>query len=199
MTNAATDPRSHYAAAAHWVHALLGHVTADQLDRPTPCGDLDVGTLARHLVALGLQSVALAEAATAEGQPVQADEGTAEAFAAAHERAVAAWAAASLDREVIAPWGPATGAIALGMYANELLVHGWDLAVATGQPAEVPDGAVAAATETVARVALPAELRAIPGFPFGPVVEPRDGAGPTERLANWNGRDAAAWVRTANR
>lgn len=179
------------------MHALLGHVTADQLDLSTPCGDLDVGTLARHLVALGLQSVALAEAATAEGQPVQAEEGTAEAFAAAHDRAVAAWATAPLDREVIAPWGPVPGAAALGMYANELLVHGWDLAVATGQPAEVPDGAVAAATEALARVALPAEIRAVPGFPFGPVVEPLDGAGPTERLANWNGRSATGWADRA--
>ena len=27
--------------------------------------------------------------------------------------------------------------------------------------------------------------------PFGVVVEPRPGAGPTERLANWTGRDSA--------
>ena len=52
---------------------------------------------------------------------------------------------------------------------------------------------VAAAALEVARVAIPAELRAVPEFPFGPVVESRDGAGPTERLANWNGRSAVGW------
>lgn len=146
MTDTVLDPRPAYSAATAWVQSPLEGLTADQLGRPTPCGELDVRALAGHLTAHCLQ--------------------------------------------VTASWGPASGAEALATYVNEALVHGWDIAVATGQSAEIPDGAVAAAALDTARVAIPAELRTVPGFPFGPVVEPRDAAGPTERLANWNGCSA---------
>ena len=194
MTESVSDPRPAFAAATAWVLSLLESVTADQLGRPTPSGgDLDVRALAGHLTAHCLQVTALAETGTVAGLPNTVPEHDAAIYADARARSLAAWADAPLDGAVAAPWGPASGAEALATYVNEALVHGWDIAVATGQPAEIPDGAVAAAALEVARVAIPAELRAVPEFPFGPVVDPRDGAGPTERLANWNGRSAVGW------
>lgn len=194
MTTTATDPRPAYAAATDWVRVLLEGVTDDMLRLPTPCDEFDVRALAQHLGAVGLRAVALAEVATVEGQPFLADDFSAEAYGATRERAIAAWDVAPLDREVTVPWGTVPGFAALGMYVNETLVHGWDLAVATGQPAEFPDDAIAEAALAVAEATLPAQIRGLDEVPFGPVVTPHDGAGPTERLANWNGRSSAGWV-----
>ncbi|MCA0156519.1 TIGR03086 family protein [Tsukamurella sp. M9C] len=193
MTDIALDPRPAYSAATAWVQSLLEGLTADQLGRPTPSGELDVRALAGHLTAHCLQVIALAESSTVAGLPNLVPEHDAATYADARARGLAAWAGAPLDGVVTAPWGEASGSEALATYVNEALVHGWDIAVATGQPAEIPDGAVAVAALEVARVAIPAELRAMPEFPFGPVVEPREGTGPTERLANWNGRSAIGW------
>ncbi|MGC5025429.1 TIGR03086 family metal-binding protein [Tsukamurella sp. DT100] len=193
MTDIALDPRPAYSAATAWVQSLLEGLTADQFGRPTPSGELDVRALAGHLTAHCLQVIALAESGTVAGLPNLVPEHDGATYADARARGLAAWAGAPLDGVVTAPWGEASGSEALATYVNEALVHGWDIAVATGQPAEIPDGAVAVAAFEVARVAVPAELRAMPEFPFGPVVEPREGAGPTERLANWNGRSAIGW------
>jgi uncharacterized protein (TIGR03086 family) len=195
MNTTATDPRPAYAAATEWVQSLLGNVTDDQLAGPTPCDDFDVRALAEHLIATVMRAEALATVATVEGQPFRADEHDADTFAAIRTRALTAWETAPLDREVVVPWGTVPGFAALGMYVNEALVHGWDLAVATGQPAEVPDGGIAEGAFGVAQVALPAQIRELEGVPFGPVIESRPEAGPTERLANWNGRPSAGWLR----
>lgn len=190
MTDTATDPRPAYAAATAWVQSLLANITEEQLSLPTPCDDFDVRALAQHLGAVGVRAVALAEIATVEGQPFSVDDFSADAYGAARERALAAWAQAPLDREVTVPWGVVPGFAALGMYVNETLVHGWDLAVATGQPAEFAEPAIVDGALAAVQAALPAQIRGLDEVPFGPVVESREGAGPTERLANWNGH---AW------
>ncbi len=190
MTDTATDPRPAYAAATAWVQSLLANITEEQLSLPTPCDDFDVRALAQHLGAVGVRAVALAEIATVEGQPSSVDDFSADAYGAARERALAAWAQAPLDREVTVPWGVVPGFAALGMYVNETLVHGWDLAVATGQPAEFAEPAIVDGALAAVQAALPAQIRGLDEVPFGPVVESREGAGPTERLANWNGH---AW------
>lgn len=194
MDTTITDPRPAYATATEWVHTLLDNVTTEQLTQPTPCDEFDVRTLARHILGTVARAHAIATVGTVEGQPFLADAFDAETFSAARDRTLAAWESASLDRDVTVPWGRVPAAAALGMYVNETLVHGWDLAVATGQPAEVPDGAIAEAALAVAQVAAPAHIREMDAIPFGPVVEPRPGAGPTERLANWSGRTSTGWV-----
>ena len=77
------------------------------------------------------------------------------------------------------------GRVALWGYIGEALVHGWDLAVATGQRTEA-DPEVATATLAAAQTILPAAIRG-GDVPFAAVVEPAPDAGPTERLANWAG------------
>ena len=99
----------------------------------------------------------------------------------------AAWADdARLDADSPLPWGRAPGRVALWGYTAELLTHGWDLAVATDQPAEA-DPATATAVLAEAKLILPAAPRGGP-VPFAAPVDPRPGAGPTEQLANWCGR-----------
>jgi uncharacterized protein (TIGR03086 family) len=87
---------------------------------------------------------------------------------------------------VVAPIGAMPGAQAIGVYVSEQVTHGWDLAVATGQPAEAAPDLVALAERSI-RAVLDGLPRGGP-VPFGPVVEPAADAGPTERLAAYQGR-----------
>jgi len=191
------DLRPDLAAAQQWVATLLRGVAPEQLAAPTPCSEYDVLRLAAHLCA-GTDKVAGVAAGLDPRQLPSTTEvdaaRLADDFATRATRAQEAWRDdALLARTLTAPFGEAPGALALGAFLMETVAHGWDLAAATGQPAEV-DPAVAAAAYAVGQQALGEGFRA-PGGPFGPVVEPRPEAGPTERLAAFLGRDPARWVR----
>lgn len=192
-TTQQTDPREVYFTSAAWVSGLLTGVRADQLDLPTPCDEFDVRTLAGHLVATVRRLIAIAELGSPDSVSPLCSDHDAASFDTSVTQARAAWADdALLDAPVAVPWGEVPGRSAVWGYTRELLLHGWDLAVATGQPAEVDDTLV----EPVAvefHAMLPADAR-VPGVPFGPVVEPRAGAGSLERLANFSGRSSDGWV-----
>lgn len=190
MTNPETDPRPGYRAALDWVAGLAAAVRPDQLDLPTPCTEYDVRALLGHLIGTVRRAVAIAEGRSPFDVPTAvtdvADHDLAGTYAQDAKRALDAWAdEARLDSTVTVPWGQVPGRGAVGAYTNETLVHGWDLAVATGQDSEA-DPQLAAAILAVAQRAIPAEPRG-GHVPFAPPVEPALGAGPTERLANWSG------------
>jgi uncharacterized protein (TIGR03086 family) len=185
-----TDPRPSYDRALAWVQTLVESVRRDQLDEPTPCAEFDVRALLGHLVVTVGRAQAIGEGRSPFAVPSTLDDVADDAWPATLAEAVAAmrpvWADdALLDKEVTVPWGSVPGRAALWGYVNEALVHGWDLAVATGQPSEAdPDVAEAALAGSTAHI--PAGMRG-EGVPFDAVVEPAPGAGPTERLANWSG------------
>jgi uncharacterized protein (TIGR03086 family) len=70
---------------------------------------------------------------------------------------------------------------------DEVLVHGWDLAVATGQHYTADPASVAACTEFAAQAAAQGPT---PGL-FGPPVPVPDDAPPLDRLLGLTGRDPA--------
>jgi len=188
------DPRPLYRRALTWVESLLAGVSPDQWGQPTGCPDFDVRALAGHLVATVERARVIGEGGTPFSVPHVitgiVDDGWADAYAAAGRTVWTVWDDDdSLTAMVQAPWGTIPGSAALWGYLNETLVHGWDLAAATGQDAEA-DPEVAGPALAVAPQIIPAEPRG-GQMPFAPVVEPADGAGPTERLANWNGRRSA--------
>lgn len=185
-----TDPRPYYRRGLHWVTSLLRGIRPDQLDAPTPCPDFDVRGLAGHLVATVDRARVIGEGRDVFSAPHVitdvSNEQWAQAYAAAVEKMWPIWEPNSmLQHEVSAPWGTIPGSAAIWGYLNETLVHGWDLAVATGQPAEA-DPEVARAALAVAELIIPDQPRG-GRVPFAPAVEPAPGAGPTERLANWSG------------
>ncbi|WP_415971626.1 TIGR03086 family metal-binding protein [Rhodococcus sp. 077-4] len=192
-TTQQNDPRDVYATAATWVSGLLGAVRSEQLDLPTPCDEFDVRTLAGHLVATVGRLIAIAELGSPDSVSPFSAVHDAASFDELVVQARAAWAEdALLDAPVVVPWGAVPGRSAVWGYARELLLHGWDLAVATGQPAEVDPALIEPVAEEF-RGMLPAEAR-VPGVPFDSIVEPRTAAGPLERLANFSGRSSDGWV-----
>lgn len=199
MTTHDLDPRPLYRDALAWVTTLIDNVDADQMSLPTPCPEFDVATLMSHQLAGVRRARTLGDGGDANTVPFLL-EGSGEPTAAYEGEATAArrsWEnAETLDTVVRAPWGTVPGRAAVWAYVNETLVHGWDLAVATGQPFEA-DPAIVEPVLLAAVRAIPSDTRDF--MPFDEAAEPRDGAGPTERLANWSGRVSTRWVGLVER
>lgn len=185
-----TDPRNFYRRALDQTGTIVTAVRPEQLGLPTPCGGWDVRTLLSHMVGAVTRAALIGEGEDALAVRPFADPATADwagAYRKAAERAVAAWAdEAKLDALVAVPWGRVPGRGAVTGYAEEILTHGWDLAVATGQQPERDPALAEFALEFVQQT-LPPEIRG-GDVPFGPVIAPPPGAGPYARLAAWLGR-----------
>jgi len=125
---------------------IVAGVRDDQLTDPTPCTDTSVAGMLDHLVGLTYAFRMTAEKTPLEGAP-RADAKALpddwrtrlpeqlEALAVAW-RDPAAWDGDASAGGATFP-APAMAGVAL----NEVLVHGWDLAVATGQPYRPDDDA----------------------------------------------------------
>ena len=164
-----------------------------QLCHPTPCAGLNVAALLDHVVGLTVAFRLAAEKTAFDGGP-SADAAhlapdwrtrlpdQLDALAAAW-REPSAWDGEAEVAGVLLP-APAMATVAL----NEVLIHGWDLAVATGQ-AYRPDGAsVQACREFVGdRTGSTDE----PDGLFGPVVPVPADASEFDRLLGQTGRDPA--------
>jgi uncharacterized protein (TIGR03086 family) len=179
-----------YRAALDWATDLVAGVRPAQLVAPTPCPGYDVRALLGHLVSTVRRAAALANGTSPLAVPPVTTGLADDEWAPTHARdavlALDLWSVPRrLDAEVSMPCGVVPGRVAIWSYLNEALVHGWDLAVATGQPAEA-DLEVAQATLVAAQRAIPAQPRGGP-VPFAAPVLPAPNAGPTERLANWSG------------
>jgi uncharacterized protein (TIGR03086 family) len=186
-----TDPREVHRRAMTQTEAIVAAVEPGQLTLPTPCPDYDVRALLSHIVG-GLNRVAIAgEGGDALARPARADDVPDDGWLAAYQeasgRAQKAWADdAKLDALVEVPWGKIPGRFAIAGYIQEILTHGWDLARATGQPAEGdPDLALFALAG--AKRILPPERRG-GEIPFGLVVQVPPEAAPYAQLAAWLGR-----------
>ncbi|MFZ6005293.1 MAG: TIGR03086 family metal-binding protein [Actinomycetota bacterium] len=197
------DPRPILDRAIAVGGAVIAGVRPDQLTAPTPCPEMDVRAMLRHLVGVLDRIAALGHdedpfSVTEADAP---DDGWSDAWATSGRRAADAWCDdAVLERSMALPWIQGSGAEVLTSYFSELTVHTWDLARATGQQPHWDDTVVTAALE--ARQILPAENRralfeeisAAMGLdgvaiPFAEAVPVPVDAPAIDRLVAWNGRD----------
>jgi uncharacterized protein (TIGR03086 family) len=128
--------------------AVLGRLTEDDLSRPSPCAEYTVGEVGEHVVRsmVLLASVAGAQA----GNPAAGSVGPAggpvgraggpleEQVAVTAEAALAAWRRRGLDGTVAVGRSTLPASLAVEIIPMELLVHGWDMARATGQHIDIP-------------------------------------------------------------
>ncbi|WP_372499473.1 TIGR03086 family metal-binding protein [Streptomyces lichenis] len=171
------------------VAALLDGVADEHLDGPTPCPQYAVRELLAHLEGL---SAALRDAARKElGPMTDADPGAALPVLSADWRTALPRLLGELAEAWRAPeaWQGTTraGGITLpgqvaGMVAwNEVVVHGWDLARATGQPYAVDEEALKSSYALLEPSDDGAGL-------FGPPVPVPDGAPLLDRVIGRSGR-----------
>jgi uncharacterized protein (TIGR03086 family) len=180
------DPEQ-LAAAAEVTGQVIDAVSDDQWGLPTPCDDWTVRDLVEHVVAgndgftAALHGQATAPGATAE----RAGDLASQFRRSVRELLHAFRQPGTLERMVSVPFGTVPGAVALHLRITELLVHGWDLARATGQAVAFP--------EEVAEQELAFSRRALgdvpPGRrPFAPPEPVADDAAAIDRLAACLGR-----------
>jgi uncharacterized protein (TIGR03086 family) len=182
--------------AADAAARVVSGVSPDQFDGPTPCTDWDVRALMNHLIlwtSYSLERRAHGESVSEElmSADFAADADFAARYREQLDRALAAWAdPAAWERKLDVMGTPMEAADVAAMNLMDMVLHAWDLAVATGQGYALPDDTA----QAVARaVAANAELfRQYQGF-AEPVAVPPD-ASALDRALAASGRDPR-WAR----
>jgi uncharacterized protein (TIGR03086 family) len=193
-TTLGTDVARAHRRALSETGRLVAGVGSDQWGLPTPDEEWDVRELVGHVVVGNLWAAELAAGRTiAEvGDRLDGDVLGADPVTAYRESATAAAAAfeapGALDAPCAVSYGPVPGWVYAGHRLVDVLVHGWDLAVATGQDTTLDPDLVDACLELVVPQA--AMLRATGSF-GGDVEIPPD-ADPQTRLLALLGRPARA-------
>lgn len=201
--NQSTDPRPLMNRAIATGTTVIATIEPGQLADPTPCTEMDVRAMLGHLIGVLDRITALGngDEPFAVVETALADDGWGEGWDAAVQRVAAAWSDdAVLERPMALPWIQGTGAEVLTSYFNEIVVHTWDLATATGQRPDWDEAVVAAALNggdflpAEDRLAMFEEISAAIGLdevavPFAEALEVPDDAAAIDRLVAWNGRD----------
>jgi uncharacterized protein (TIGR03086 family) len=181
------------AAAAETARVVAGAAKTASLDQPTPCPDWDLRTLLNHTIlwtSYSAERRAHGESVAEElmSKDFTAEPGYAEAYQAQLDRAVQAWSkpeAWAGDRSVMGSATPAADIAA--MLIMEMVLHGWDVAKATGQDYHC-DGELAQALLGTVR-AQGDMFRQYQGF--AAVVPVPDDATAFDRALALSGRDPA--------
>jgi uncharacterized protein (TIGR03086 family) len=179
--------------AADAAARTVANLDASQFGRPTPCTEWDVRALLNHLVLWTSYSLEARAHGESVGQDLMdrdfaADPGFAAGYRAQLDRALTAWAEPSTwegSLNVMGSPTPAADVAALNL--AEMVLHGWDLAAATGQAYTVSEPAAAAA---LVAVEANADLfRQYKGFAEPVEVPPTASA--LDRVLAVSGRDPA--------
>ena len=175
---------------------IVDGVTDDQWTNPTPCPDWDATTLTNHFVG----GMRLFAGAIQRGEPaVNLDgEWLGDDPKAAYHRAarddIAAWhTPGALDRTFELSFGTVPGPMAAVIHLTEIVVHGIDLAVATGQEAVVDEPLAQELLATMKGMGTIDSFR-VPDV-FGPEVPASDDEPPHRRLMAYLGRGISVGVR----
>jgi uncharacterized protein (TIGR03086 family) len=161
---------------------VVADITPDQLDRQTPCSEFTVRGVLEHMIG---GATAFAAAFRGQAAPEADLRDPLASFAPALENLVGAIGEpGALDKTVAAPFGEVPGETFARFVVLDGLVHGWDMATATGQVYDPPDELIAEAEAFARQVLDP--LR--DGQTFADAVEPAPDASLIERLAAYTGR-----------
>ena len=173
---------------------IVARITPNQLSAPTPDGEWDVRALLNHVVAGNLWAAELAAGKTIDevGDRLDGDvlgDDPAAAYDASAKLAADVFAApGALDAPCAVSYGPVPGSVYAGHRFLDVLIHGWDLAVATGQDTTLDPALVDALLEVIEPQA---EMLRASGA-FGPAVETAPDADAQTRLLAVLGRRTPA-------
>jgi uncharacterized protein (TIGR03086 family) len=169
------------------LNAVADGIRDDQLAAPTPCTEFSVDGVLGHMTQLGSMFAPMFLGTPPDAAPANDQNGTSiEAFHRAMDALLAAvQSPGALDRTLETPAGPMPGAVFAKLVAFDGVIHGWDLASATGQAWDPPE-ALVEDLDTFVRGAIAPEMRGEAGF--GPEQQPGADAGSLERLVAFSGR-----------
>jgi uncharacterized protein (TIGR03086 family) len=166
------------------VHQVVQPISRDDMHRPTPCRDWDVETLAEHLV----DTISRLGAAAGIEPTIPNSVSIDQRIQQVTKPILAGWRRRGLTDDVMFSGRTLPAHLALGILCLELVVHGWDFAVALERPIHVAH-AHAASVLGLARQTLNAESRATAGF--DPPVPVLADASPLDQLIAFTGRNPA--------
>ena len=180
----------HVHSAVETLQPVVAGVADDALDRPTPCTEYDVRTLANHLLGTveAMRRIGASEDLDEDdpwgtGGDHMSDTwrddltGRLDGYAAAWDDPAA--------YEGDAMGGKMPRSMIGGMAFVEVVLHGWDLAQGSGQQVQYDDGVVSAALEVMERIG---EMGRSQGA-FGTLVDLPEGASDFARVLAQAGRD----------
>ena len=169
---------------------VVAGIAREHWPAATPCEGWDVQALLNHIVAGNLWAAELAAGNTIEGVGTRLDgdvlgNDALGAYEASAKLAAAAFdAPGALDAPCAVSYGPVPGSVYCGHRFVDVLIHGWDLAVATSQDSHLDPELVAAADELLMAEA---EMVRASGM-FGSDLPVSADAGPQTRLLAFLGR-----------
>jgi len=187
-----TDPVTLLTAALEQTGAIIVGIRDDQQHLPTPCRSWDVAKLVAHVVQDLAQFTERATGGTPDWSAPVPDAGDddIDAYRKGAAALVQAWrAAGDLSGTVEMPgMGEVAKRFPVDQQIAEFAVHGWDLAVATGQSTHL-DPEIAETALSWGRTALSPQFRGgeDDGKVFGPEVELAEDAPVYDRLAGFFG------------
>lgn len=173
--------------------AVVRQVETDRLAAPTPCGEWDVRALIDHLLfwAPALEAAARKEpfavSAVGEGELPAADPNRVRELEVWLGRLVEAWGRpeAWTGTTALGDPTPLPAPVIGGMVLGEFVVHGWDLARATGQEVVWDDAVLDFTLEWLGQTAEQGRAMGV----YGPAVPVPGDAPVLDRVLGLTGRD----------
>lgn len=166
-------------AALAVIQPVLRNLTTADREKPTPCAEFTAHELVDHLLGslVGLAGMAGASLTVPE-------QGTAEdKVSVLAGQAIEAWRDVDMDGSLPFGQGEAPAAFLASILPVELLLHGWDLAQATGQRLVVSDEVVSYVREIGEGA-----IKGGRGRSFGDEIAPASDASAIDALAAYAGR-----------
>ena len=191
--------------AAREMTRLVNAVRDDQLGDPTPCIRYTLGDLLQHVRGLAESFTVAGRKEQPTGGSKPPPQGDASLLPADWRGEITDWLGRLVDTwSDPAAWegtawiaGFEAPASAVGLAAtNELVVHAWDVARASGQQVRLDDAALEPSREFVALMSGP-DSQEVRGQAFGPALPVPAEASALEQVVAGNGRDPGWSARGA--
>jgi uncharacterized protein (TIGR03086 family) len=170
-----------YRSASHWTLNKVAGATG-KLDAETPCEGWDVRQLLNHMLETQQYFVRSARGQKATLPSATPSEILTADPVADFRRARSETLSNFGEDGMIEKTGPA-----LGIAFSDQLLHGWDIATATGQDSTMPEGLADAAYELIHGQFTEEQRQGV----FKPEISVDEGASAQERLLAYTGRNPA--------